>query len=76
MTEQMAGIIHFGGFFIYEVLTRLAQSKGSGPFGLAHMNTCVPAWMTRLETFLLGALAEAPHTSLSRLSLCEIKLAC
>lgn len=50
------------------------QSKGSGPFGPAHVNTCVPACMTRLETFLLGALAEAPHVSPSRLPLCEIRL--
>jgi len=26
-----------------EVLARLAQSKGSGLFGLVHRNTCAPA---------------------------------
>lgn len=68
--EQMAGNIDLGVFLICEVLTRLAQGKGSGPFGSAHRNTCVPAWAICLETFSPGALAGAPHTHLYQDSLC------
>lgn len=51
----MVGIIDIRG-----LLYRLAQSEGSGLFGLVHKNTCAAAWALCLEVVWLRHLT---HTS-------------